>query len=162
MTCTQCHEGIVREERTPYRYTSGGLPHVILQGVTLGRCPKCGAESLTVPRIAQLHRTLALALVSKPTRLDANEARFLRKYLGYSTGDLAAVMGVAPETISRWESTKTAQPIGATSERLLRLMAVRDRPVEEYPTDQLAEIQDSTQETTLRFEADEAGWHQAA
>ncbi len=161
-SCTKCHVAEIPEEKVPYRYASGGLPHVILLGVSVGRCPNCGAETLTVPRIAQLHRVLAAALATKATRLTANEARFLRKFLGYSTTDLAAIMGVAPETISRWESTKSNQPIGAQSERLLRLMAVRDRPVEEYPSERLAEIRDADADPTLRFETDESGWHKAA
>lgn len=161
-TCSECRVGVVHEEVVPYRYAAGGLPHVILLGVSVGRCANCGAETLSVPRIAQLHRVLAATLATKATHLTANEARFLRKYLGYSTADLASIMGVAPETVSRWESTKSPQPIGATSERLLRLMAVRDRPVEEYPSERLAEIRDADADPTLRFEADEAGWHMAA
>ena len=138
--CAQCHEGVIHEEQVPYRYAPGGLPHVILQGVSVGRCLKCGAESLTVPRIAQLHRVLAVALATKTSHLAPNEARFLRKYLGYSSTDLAAIMGVAPETVSRWESTKSAQAIGASAERLLRLLAVRDQPVEDYPNERMADI----------------------
>lgn len=160
--CTQCREGILHEERLPCRYAAGGLPHVILDGATLGRCSTCGAETLTIPRIAQLHRVLALTLATKPTRLMPNEARFLRKYLGYSSSDLAAIIGVAPETVSRWESTKSPQPIGVPTERLLRLLALRERPVEEYPSGRLAEITEGNPEATLRFAADGAGWHLAA
>jgi transcriptional regulator with XRE-family HTH domain len=86
----------------------------------------------------------------------------LRKYLGYLATDLAAIMGVAPETVSRWESTKNPQAIGAPAERLLRLMAIRDQPVEDYPSERMADIGVGATETTLRFEADESGWHKAA
>ena len=160
--CPKCRAEAMRIERGPYRYDSGGLPHVVLLGVETGRCGQCGAEMVSIPRIAQLHEAIAVALATKSTRLAPLEARFLRKCLGLSTDDLAARMGVARETVSRWESPRSAQPIGATSERLLRLMALRERPVEEYPTDRLAEIRDETSEELMRFEAGGTGWHAAA
>lgn len=160
--CSECRIGDVKEQTAPYRYGAGGLPNVVLLGVTTGRCVNCGVETMTLPRISQLHRVLAAALATKATHLTPNEARFLRKYLGFSTTELAGIMGIAPETISRWESAKSAQPIGGTSERLLRLIAMRDRPIEEYPSERLAEITDSAGEQTLRFESNAAGWYVAA
>lgn len=162
--CADCgKEAVVIEHPAAYRYVVGGLPHVVLVGgVEVERCEACGAESLTVARIAQLHRTIALALASKHDRLSPLEARFLRKYLGHSTADLACLIGVSPETVSRWESQKSAQPIGAPAERLLRMMATRDLPVEAYPTERLADIGDDASEEPLRFEAGGKGWHAAA
>ena len=160
--CPKCRAEAMHAERGPYRYDSGGLPHVVLLGIETGRCGECGAEVVSIPRIAQLHEAIALVFATKPTRLAALEARFLRKYLGLSTDDLAARMGVARETISRWESPRSAQPIGAPTERLLRLMAIRERPVAEYPTERLAEIRDEASEEILRFEPGGGGWHAAA
>ena len=159
--CPKCRADAMNAEHGPFRYVAGGLPNVILRGVEVRRCASCGAETLSIPKIGQLHRAIAVALATKPSRLSPLEARFLRKYLGHSTVDLAAIMGVAPATITRWESVKSAQPIGSTSERLLRLMAVRDRPVEEYPSERLAEIDEEVKDATLRFEPD-GGWHMAA
>lgn len=161
VVCAQCREALVDEQVETRRYSAGGLERAILHGVKVGRCPNCGAETLSIPRIAQLHRVLAAALASKPGRLAPDEARFLRKYLGLSTTDLAAYMGVAPETVSRWESPKSRQPIGAPTERLLRLMALRDQPVEDYPLERLGEIRDDFGPETWRLDADAGGWRLA-
>jgi putative zinc finger/helix-turn-helix YgiT family protein len=160
--CPKCRAEAVHVTRGPYRYESGGLPHVVLLNIESGRCAECGAELVSIPRIAQLHETIAVAFATKPTRLAPLEARFLRKFLGLSTEDLAARMGVVRETVSRWESPRSDKPIGPTSERLLRLLAVRERPVEEYPTDRLADIRDEPSEEPLRLRADEKGWHAEA
>lgn len=161
--CPKCRAEAMRVESGPLRYESGGLPHVVLMGVETGRCGQCGAEVLSIPRIAQLHDAIAVVLATKPTRIAPLEARFLRKHLGLSTEDLAARMGVARETVSRWESPRSAQPTGGAAERLLRLMALRERPVEEYPSERLADIRDDgTSEELLRFEAGGKGWHVAA
>lgn len=81
----------------------------------------------------------------------------LRKYLGYSGEDFAATMGVTPATVSRWENDR--EPMGSTAERLLRLMSVRDLPIEEYPTDRLRAV--ATEGEPPRFRARLAGktWH---
>jgi DNA-binding transcriptional regulator YiaG len=44
------------------------------------------------------------------------EVRFLRKSLGWSGSDFAKHMGVAEETVSRWEND--AAPIGPQADRL--------------------------------------------
>ena len=163
--CSECgEEAIVVERPAAYRYVAGGLPHVILAGgVEVERCEACGAEGLSILRIGQLHEALAFALATQPKRLLPSEAKFLRKYLGHSTSDLASLMGVSPETVSRWESEKSAQPIGPPTERLLRLMVLRERPVEEYPTERLAEIDaNATAAKTLRVEQTDDGWRAAA
>ena len=47
-------------------------------------------------------------------------------------------MGVDKSTVSRWENEK--EPIGPTADRLLRLMVLRQRPIDEYPTEHLAAV----------------------
>lgn len=127
--CTDCGNPMVvrRENR---RYDSGGLPQVVLQGVEARRCPACGAQELVIPRIEELHRVIARALIHKPARLAGSEIRFLRKYLGLSSTDLARRMGTTRETVSRWEGGAT--PIGPLADRLLRLLVTTTHPVEDY------------------------------
>jgi transcriptional regulator with XRE-family HTH domain len=93
--------------------------------------------------------------------LTGPEIRFLRKFLGLSGVDFARRMGVAPEVVSKWEHDK--DPIGGQSDRLLRMMVVRDRPVEEYPLERLAEIDDNKHDPiSLDLLPSDDGWQSAA
>ena len=126
--CKQC-SGEMAFTREVYRYNESGLPNVILKDVEIRRCPTCGTQEVPIPRVAELHRAIALALVHKPARFLGAEVRYLRKYMGWSGVDFASHMGVNPETVSRWENEKEA--ISSTSDRLLRLIVARGWPVED-------------------------------
>lgn len=137
--CKEC-SGEMISSRETYRYNESGLPNVLLKDVEIRRCPSCGAQEVPLPRVVELHRAIALALVHKPARFLGAEVRYLRKYLGWSGVDFASHMGVNPETVSRWENGK--EVISSTSDRLLRLIVVRSWPVEDYSVDDLAKIDD--------------------
>jgi DNA-binding transcriptional regulator YiaG len=92
----------------------------------------------SIPRLEELHRVLAFAIATHPSKLSGSEIRFLRKYLGWSGKDFATTIGVAAETVSRWENDK--ERIGLVPERLLRVMVFRLKPVEEYPTERLSQL----------------------
>lgn len=127
MACTMCRTQMVSgRENVPYR----SLPGVVLVGVEVRRCPNCGEYEVVIPRIEELDRTIAAAVIRKPSRLSAAEIRFLRKYLDLSGADLARKMGTKPETVSRWESNK--QPMGAQADRLLRLMVAYRAALKNY------------------------------
>lgn len=160
MSCEQCG-GATATARENFHYTASGLPNVTLIGVQVSRCPKCGAFEVEIPRIEELHRTIASAVVAKRAPLAAAEIRFLRKWLGWSGVDFAAHMGVTPETVSRWE--KGSLSMGAAADRLLRLMIVNKAPVQDYALELLKSIDDSAATTfRLGVEADERGWHAVA
>jgi transcriptional regulator with XRE-family HTH domain len=59
-------------------------------------------------------------LLRKKTILSGEEARYLRKWVGYSATELAETTGYSKSIISRWENEK--QNIGKESDRLLRLV----------------------------------------
>ncbi len=115
-----------RRDSVPY----DALPGTILVGVPVSECPECGETEVGIPRMAKLDRTLAKMVVEQESRLTPDEIRFLRKYLGLSGRDLAARMGVSPETVSRWENDR--QPMSETNERLLRAIAAHESPVDDY------------------------------
>lgn len=135
MICDDCGGQIVTEERAVRRYVIGGLPHVELHGVEVTRCSGCGKEGIAVPRIGQLHRVLAQAFVTQPCMIAPVETRFLRKHIGLSTADFAQRMGVARETVSRWETG--SHPMGAVADRLLRLLVLTHEPTDNYLVDDL-------------------------
>jgi len=65
---------------------------VILVGVPVARCGRCGETEVGIPGIEALHRAIAGALIAKPARLAPEEVRFLRKHLGLSSADFAALL----------------------------------------------------------------------
>jgi putative transcriptional regulator len=135
MKCSECGNPMTVEQNAVRRYEAGGLPHIELHGVEVSRCTRCGVESVAIPRIAQLHRVLAHHFVSQQRMLAPVEIRFLRKHIGLSGADFAQNMGVARETVSRWETGAT--PMGAVADRLLRLLVVTHEPSDSYVVDDL-------------------------
>jgi len=130
MKCPQCGH-TMKTARENYLYRESGLPNVTLVGIEVSRCPECGESEAVIPKIEQLHRALAMITAQKVPRLTPEEIRFLRKYLGWSGADFAMHIGVAAETVSRWENGSTR--MSAAAERLLRLAALRLEPVSDYP-----------------------------
>lgn len=142
MKCDECGGSLSVERNAVRRYEMGGLPHVELHGVELSRCTACGIQSIAIPRIAQLHRALAHQFVQQKRMLAPVELRFLRKHIGLSGADFAQRMGVARETVSRWETG--ANQMGAVADRLLRLLVVTHEPTENYVVDDfLRELNDT-------------------
>jgi len=161
MKCLVCGAAM-KTTRENFRYAACGLPHVTLRNVEVGRCPQCGEEEIAIPRIEELHKAIARALITKPFRLDAAEIRYLRKYLGWSGADFADHMGTTRETVSRWENG-TAQ-IGPQADRLLRLMVVKGAPVSDYSLDTLKAISTEKPAHSLRLglKVERDGWHAEA
>ncbi|MGO8999952.1 MAG: type II TA system antitoxin MqsA family protein, partial [Polyangiaceae bacterium] len=116
--CRTCGEGETKTSTENHLYVESGLPNVVLAGVNVRRCAKCGAFEVLLPRVTELHRVIANAVIHKPARLSGAEVKFLRKHLGWSGADFAAHMGVDPTTVSAWENER--KPFGTSSDRLLR------------------------------------------
>jgi transcriptional regulator with XRE-family HTH domain len=163
MRCT-CDQSLKAQQslKTPvqsYRYSESGLSSVYLvKSIAKTACREHGA-GVILPKLGHLHATIAAALASKPQRLAPEEARFLRKALGWSAIDYAKRIGATPETVSRWENGKT--PIGPQSERLLRLLAVRHLMIPAFGTSTLEQIETGNgiaTPTRLEFQHDSDGW----
>lgn len=120
MNCFACGSEMTTAVEN-HAYVEAGLPAVTLLAVEIRRCP-CGESELVLPALESIHRQIMQALVAKAGRLAAEEMRFLRKFAGYSGVDMARRVGVAPETLSRWENG--AQDVGVGSDRLLRVVVM--------------------------------------
>ncbi|MFN8176360.1 MAG: YgiT-type zinc finger protein [bacterium] len=120
MKCLECGNTMV-SARENYRYTESGLPYIVLVGVEVRRCPACGEEGVVIPRIEALHRAIALYVSGKPGRISPEEIRYLRTYLGWSGALFAERMGVAAESVSRWEHG--TQKMAHATEKVLRSLA---------------------------------------
>jgi putative zinc finger/helix-turn-helix YgiT family protein len=119
MKCTECG-GTLTKSVGDHLYVESGLDNVILRNVTKYECESCGAKSVSIERMAQLHRLLAHIIATKPARLVPAEVRFIRDHLELSNKDFATLMGVTEGQASRWTSS---EPIGVPAERFLRMIA---------------------------------------
>lgn len=159
MTCLECG-GKLEARKENYRYLACGLPNVTLEGVEVRRCGTCGGHEVVIPRIEKLHETLALAVVKQEARLTGAEVRFLRKYLGYSGTDFAALIGVSAETVSRWENDR--ETMGPSAERLLRMVIVHKGPVQEYSLETLRRISAKARPKPIGLRPQGEGWVEQA
>jgi putative zinc finger/helix-turn-helix YgiT family protein len=158
MKCRECRAADLVVSRENYRYVESGLPAVTLVGVDVRRCPNCGFQSVVIPRIEELHRKLARIIATHVAKLSKVEIRFLRKYLGYDRPLFAKVMGVDEGTVAHWE---TGRPMGATADRLLRVLVMREAPIDEYPNDRLADVAQEEASPILRMRPRGNSWEEA-
>lgn len=104
MTKCECggkyKESVVKDfDFTPF----AGLPVILQEGPGL-RCSKCGDETLDGKVIDGLLDALASEVIKQPHLLNGQQARFLRKRLGLTQGELAERMGLSRrETVADWE-----------------------------------------------------------
>lgn len=158
--CMECGTP-VKTTRQNYKYDASGLRGVTLVNIEVRHCPECGEQEVLIPNIEGLHRALALAIVRKRERLAPDEVRFLRKYLGLSSGDFAKHIGVSPESVSRWELGRTA--MGQTADRFLRWLAVTHEPISHYPLEILKEVaQSDPRPLKASFSIGDGGWQQSS
>ncbi len=80
-----------------------GVP-VTLQKVPGYQCQKCGEASLSGSMVNLVEKVLVLAIAKKPSRLAAQETKYLRRYLGLTQEKLADRMAIDRVTIARWET----------------------------------------------------------
>jgi putative zinc finger/helix-turn-helix YgiT family protein len=73
-------------------------------------CDACGGQTLDGTTIDHVEHVLALAITQKPCLVSPQEAKFLRKHLGLTQDKLAERLGVARETVARWEIGDAISP----------------------------------------------------
>jgi putative zinc finger/helix-turn-helix YgiT family protein len=156
MKCNQCGAAQMREQVETVRYEGCGLDGIHLENVRVWRCPQCGEWEVAIPRIESLHRSIAMHLAERPERLGPKEVRFLRKYLGLSSTDFAARVGVDKATVSRWERVDAPMAMGPQMERLLRVLVLSEKPVESYPLSAMAAQEAAA--SAMRWALDSRGW----
>jgi len=89
--------------------------------------PVCanGHVQIALEALAEYERRAAIVVLSEAAEIGGAEIRFARKTVGLTQARLAAVLDVAPETVSRWENDH--EPMSRIS-RLALLAVVRDFP----------------------------------
>jgi putative zinc finger/helix-turn-helix YgiT family protein len=118
--CPVCEKGTLRPaEQTLHDEVNG---HVFTAAVMGETCDACGEGVIDGRDIERFELGIARALLDAGD--DSPEVfRLARKTLGLTAADLAAMLRVTAETISRWENGK--HPIDAMALAILSLL-VRD------------------------------------
>lgn len=123
MKCDRCGKTTITKKRQMYQYVESGLDNLYLENIEVRVCKSCGDRFPRIPRINELHDTVARAIVLQPYPLSGKDIRFLRQHLGLKAREWAALMPVDVTTLSRWESGE--QKIGPQSDSLIRLLYIR-------------------------------------
>lgn len=119
MKCAQCGK-TMEMRRGTHHYVESGLKNIVLVGVPVYHCSSCKENEVEIPCTEELHLTIAFLLALKPVGLNGDEARYLRKHLGYTAEDLAEIMGVKRVTVSRWENATKSGSIREEHDKHLR------------------------------------------
>lgn len=120
--CPRCATAML-EARGELSHPVNGQ-EILVPGIPHLRCPKC-AEVVLRMDDARLLRARALELYrDREGLLAADEIRGLRERFGLTQGELARLLRLGANTISRWEAGRSVQT--AALDVLLRL--IRDLP----------------------------------
>lgn len=94
-----------------YHYVESGLDDVWLQiGAGVEFIDRPAGRSVRIKDLEGLHELIGRTLAIHKKDLTGKEIRFLRKELLLSQGVLAKLLGVAEQTVHRWEAGKAEIP----------------------------------------------------
>ncbi len=104
MKCLDCG-GVLTHKQGEHQYTESGLDNVFLTNITISKCRQCKEEEIEIPRMKELNLMIGFWICLSAKKMTPDEARFLRKNLGFSAEKLADTMGVDRVTVTRWETS---------------------------------------------------------
>lgn len=119
IACVECG-ATMRAAKGDFRFMLGPRWWVTVADSALHRCPKCGRREGTVRATAALERKVSSEVLRKAAPLAPEEVRFLVECFEWTKREVAARLGVTPETLSRYE--QGTYRISPSADRLLRLM----------------------------------------
>ena len=138
-------------------YTESGLRGVWLKnGYRTIKTPY--GEATSIENVEGLHRAIARALATRPSRLTGAEFRFLRKELDLTQVALADLFGNDAQTVALWERGRKRVPVWADS--LVRKLVLEAQDGNIKLLDlmrKVAEKHDGA-ETKLVFREGRSGW----
>jgi len=108
--------------RGNYLFRESGLKNIVLVNAEIIKCDKCGNEDPVLAKMDDVMKTIALALVNKPSALCGEEIRYLRKYLGMSGDTFAGYLHTDKSVLSRWENNR--ELVGSKSDLLIRAIVL--------------------------------------
>ncbi len=106
---------------TSHHYTECGLQNVFIEGLDVV-VDDDGDEIITIPAVNELHKLIALGIVSHEHGMSADELRFLRTEMGYTQAELATLVHHDKQSIGRWE--RGEYDIDSSAETIIRRLAI--------------------------------------
>lgn len=120
--CPVC--GTVMKEARGRLQASVNGDHVSVPSVKHLRCPKCGEVVLRFQDARRLQEDAIALYRRRHGLLSADEIRAIRERFELTQGEIARLLHLGANTVSRWESGRNVQ--SAAMDMLLRL--IRDLP----------------------------------
>lgn len=99
---------------------------ILLHNAVSQTCDKKGRVlSTSIPNLRDLRREIALARCLHPRKLSPIELKFLRKAIGSKAVEIANLLGISPEHLSRCE--KGDRVLSTSAEKLFRVAVLNKR-----------------------------------
>jgi hypothetical protein len=92
------------DRAVPYQINEQNV--VTLLGLVNSPRGSPSSPTLTIPHLPELHKTIARALLCKPSLLSGRELQFVRQVAGLTSEKLAIRLGVVKDTIVLWERAR--------------------------------------------------------
>lgn len=108
--CVSCNSDKLQESTVDERLSVGDVTFVASLPALV--CDECGESYVAGPDLDRFYLAMAQWLAARGHR-SPETFRFVRKALGMRAADLAKLIDVTPETISRWENGHGAIDLGA-------------------------------------------------
>jgi transcriptional regulator with XRE-family HTH domain len=134
--CSNCGR-MAHVRRSDYRFDEMGLP-VVLQRIEVVTCQYCGNVDPIIPNINDLMHALALAVICDPCKLNGDEFRFLRKYVGKSGEEFGKLLHLGKTHVCKIETGAT--PIGDQTDKLVRFLVLHLSPELRAKADQFMKL----------------------
>jgi putative zinc finger/helix-turn-helix YgiT family protein len=99
--CAACQDGTLKRGSTELRRTVDGI--IFESKLPAAVCRACREAFVDAPALERFELVIAAEL-ARMGHCNPIAFRFVRKALGLSGVELAELLGVKPETISRWEN----------------------------------------------------------
>jgi putative zinc finger/helix-turn-helix YgiT family protein len=117
--CKRCKTGRLEKTTAPDSIEVG--KHLFTAMVPALRCRSCGEISFDGPSLERFELRVAAEL-ARAGEATGEVVRFMRKAVGLRALDLAELLAVTPETVSRWETGK--QPMEHRAMGLLGALVI--------------------------------------
>lgn len=106
-----------------HRFDEIGVP-VLLKRIRLIKCSHCRTAEPIIPNMSDLIDAVALAVILQPTKLNGQEVRFLRKFVGKNNKDFASLLDVDNTHLSKVENGQNGLEIGDQLDKYVRVLVM--------------------------------------